>query len=116
MTTAENSHDQDSFVHIVSPQILLGVWGILMVLTVVTVAVTWVDLGELNLVVALSIAAFKATLVALYFMHLRWDRPFNGVVFLIAIVTAFLFITIALLDTKEYQPTLDEGQAPGLVK
>ena len=111
MTTDHNSH-----VHIVPPKVLLGVWGALMVLTVVTVAVTWVDLGKLNLLVALTIATVKAGLVALYFMRLRWDRPFNGVVFLIAIVTVFLFITVVLLDTTAYQPTLDDGQAPGLVK
>ncbi len=116
MTTADSSHDENSHVHIVPPKVLLAVWGALMVLTVVTVAVTWLDLGKMNLVVALSIAALKATLVALYFMHLRWDRPFNGVVFLIAILTTFLFITLVLLDTEQYQPTLDEGQAPGLVK
>ncbi len=116
MTTAGSSDAHLSHVHIVPPKVLLAVWGALLALTVVTVAVTTVDLGEFNLVVALLIATVKATLVALYFMHLRWDRPFNGVIFLIAIVTTFLFITIALLDSKEYQPTLDEGQAPGLVK
>jgi len=110
------THESDSHVHIVSPKVLLGVWGALMVLTVLTVSVTFVDLGKMNLMVAMLIATVKATLVALYFMHLRWDRPFNGVVFLIAIVTVFLFITVVLLDTQQYQPTLDGGQAPGLTK
>jgi len=110
------THESDSHIHIVSPKVLLGVWAALLVLTVVTVSVTLVDLGKLSLFVALLIATVKATLVALYFMHLRWDRPFNGVVFLIAILTVFLFITLVLLDTKEYQPTVDHGQAPGLMK
>ena len=116
MAETDAHDDVPSFVHIVPPKVLLGVWGTLMVLTILTVAVTWVDLGQLNLVVALGIATVKALLVALYFMHLRWDRPFNGVVFLIALVTIFLFITLALLDTTQYQPTLDGGQAPGLLK
>ena len=42
----------------------LRVLGALAVLTVVTVAVTWVDLGAMNLIVALAIAVVKATLVA----------------------------------------------------
>ena len=71
---------------------------------------------SLGMMAVSAVESVKATLVALYFMHLRWDRPFNGVVFLIAIVTVFLFITVVLLDTTAYQPTLDDGQAPGLVK
>jgi cytochrome c oxidase subunit IV len=108
------SQDNDSHVHIVPPKILLGVFAALIFLTFVTVAVTWVDLGKLNLVVALGVATVKATLVALYFMHLRWDRPFNGVVFLVAIFCVFLFITMALLDTTQYQPTLEQGSATGM--
>ena len=39
---------------------------------------------------AIAIATVKGALVVLYFMHRRWDRPFNGVVFMIAIVTVFV--------------------------
>ena len=110
---ATTTHDL-GHVHIVPPQLLLGVFGALACLTVVTVAVTWVDLGAMNLVVALAIAVVKATLVALYFMHLRWDRPLNAIVFVTAIVFVMIFVAIALLDTQEYRPDLIPGHAPAL--
>ena len=72
------------FVHVVPVPLLVGVWATLIFLTVVTVAATKVDLGSLNLLVAMFIAAVKATLVCLYFMHLRWDRPFHTIVFVSA--------------------------------
>ena len=52
-------------------KIYLTVWGVLLVLTAVTVAVSFLNLGLWNAAVALGIASLKATLVALYFMHLR---------------------------------------------
>jgi cytochrome c oxidase subunit IV len=47
------------------------VFGALMVLTLVTTAVAFVNLGPLNAPVALAIAMTKASLVMIYFMHLR---------------------------------------------
>jgi cytochrome c oxidase subunit 4 len=43
----------------------------LLTLTALTTAVAYIDLGPLNIVAALGFAALKASLVALYFMHLR---------------------------------------------
>ena len=60
----------------------------LLVLTFLTVAVSWIDFGALNLWIALLIAAAKATLVVLYFMHLRYEKPFNAVV----LICALLFV------------------------
>ncbi len=47
------------------------VFGALLVLTLITTAVAFVDLGPLNTPLALSIALLKASLVMIYFMHLR---------------------------------------------
>ena len=44
-----------------------------------------VDLGGLNLWIAMAIATVKATLVVLYFMHMRYDRPVNAIVFVTAL-------------------------------
>ena len=44
-----------------------------MVLTGITVAVAYVDLGALNTVAALAIACFKALIVVLYFMHVKYS-------------------------------------------
>jgi cytochrome c oxidase subunit 4 len=102
------------FVHIVPVRVLLAVWATLMVLTVVTVAVTWVDLGRLNLWVAMAIATVKASLVVLYFMHMRYDRPINAIVFVAALLFVALFVGLALVDTRAYQPELIPGYAPGM--
>ena len=59
--------------HVASLKNYLLIFATLMILTGVTIAVAFVDLGFLNTVVALSIAGFKATLVVLYFMHLRYS-------------------------------------------
>jgi len=98
--------------HVVPLSLLFAVLGALLVLTVVTVAVTQVDLGALNLVVALGIALVKASLVALYFMHLRWDRPFNAIVLIFALLLVVLFVGLSLLDSVQYQPDVIPGYAP----
>jgi cytochrome c oxidase subunit 3 len=83
-------------------KILIAVWAALVVLTIVTVAVTYVPaelLGPLTLWVALGIAGLKASLVALYFMHLRWDRPLNGIM-AISITVVIMFVAGALTDRR----------------
>lgn len=55
---------------------LLGiVFGTLLVFTVITVLVSFVDFGAdwANIVIAMAIASVKASLVAVYFMHLKWE-------------------------------------------
>lgn len=89
--------------HAVPPWILLAVFGALLVLTIATVAVTWIDLGRTaNVWIALFIAVAKAGLVALFFMHLWWDSKFNFVVLVASLFFVALFIGITTLDTKEY--------------
>jgi cytochrome c oxidase subunit 4 len=89
--------------HAVPLRLLVGVYAALLVLTVLTVAVTRVDLGPLNIWMALFIAVIKGGLVALYFMHLRWDSPFNGMILIAALLFVAIFIGIAVLDSREYQ-------------
>jgi len=103
--------------HVVSLRVLFAVWGALMVLTIVTVAVTYIPaelLGPFTLWVALGIAGIKASLVALYFMHLRWDRPLNGIIMAISIAVVILFVGGALTDTAEYQGDMIPGYAPDM--
>ena len=98
--------------HVVPLGVLAAVFAALCLLTGLTVAAASVDLGNLNLYVALAIAGLKASLVVLYFMHLRYDRPFNMVVFLGCLGFVVLFISIVLTDTRAYSPSLVPGQAP----
>jgi len=112
----EKSHaetsDHAAVGHVVPLRTLVGVLLVLLALTVVTVAVTFVDLGRLNLVAALAIAVVKGALVLLYFMHLRWDRPFNAVVLIAALIFVVVFVGLAMLDTFNYQPDIIPGYAP----
>ena len=65
--------------HIVPVKIYLAIFAILIVLTGVTVGVAFADLGLINIVVALTIAVFQATLVILYFMHVRYESRLTWV-------------------------------------
>lgn len=111
-----NTHEGDpkNVGHVVSLPLLLAVFASLVFLTGVTYWVTFFDFGSLNLVIAMLVAMIKASLVVLYFMHLRWDRPMIGVVFLTALLGTVLFITLALLDTGQYLPDLIHGYSPGM--
>lgn len=99
--------------HVTSIRLLVTVWIALMVGTWLTVAATYFDFGSFNLFIGLAIATGKATLVALYFMHLRWDKPFNAFVFLSAFLFLALFIGIAMMDTGQYQPVMIPGFGSG---
>lgn len=94
------------YAHVVPLSVLLTVFVALMVLTFLTVAATWFDMGRWNVWIALIIATVKASLVVLYFMHLRYDHPFNAIVLLSALLTLLLFISLALLDSTTYQPDI----------
>ena len=100
-----SEHTKDG-VHISSVRLLVVVWIALMIGTWLTVSATYVDLGALNIWIGLAIATVKAVLVALYYMHLRWDKPFNGFVFLSAFFFLAIFIGITLMDTAHYQDAL----------
>ena len=65
--------------HIVSRKIYFAIFAALIVLTVVTWSVAKIDLGRMNAVVALTIAVIKATLVVLYFMHIRYSSRLTWV-------------------------------------
>jgi cytochrome c oxidase subunit 4 len=65
---------------------------------------------------ALAIATLKASLVVLYFMHMRYDHPFNAIVFIGSLLFVMLLVVLALLDTQAYQPELIPGYAPGMGK
>lgn len=90
--------------HIVSPKLYLGIILTLMVLTAVTVGAAYVELGPWNIVVALVIATLKATLVVLYFMHVRYSP---GRTKLIVVAGVFwlgllLFMTLADYATRSW--------------
>lgn len=106
---AESHHDDEhshGLSHVVPIKVLVATGGSLLVLTLVTVLATKIDFGaNINLAIAMAIAVFKATLVILFFMHLRYDRLFHSVVFVAALLAAALFVGFTLMDSNQYQQT-----------
>lgn len=98
----------DHLGHTAPMSLLIGVLVALGMLTVLTVAVTALDLGSQgNFVVAMVIATVKAVLVMGYFMHMFWDAKFNVVAFTSSFLFVLLFLAMTLLDRSEYQDSID---------
>jgi len=111
VAAAKSEHAHDEIAHVTPVSLLFKVWGALMVFTVLTVAASYIDFGgQTNLVVAMLIATCKASLVVVFFMHLRWDRRFHALTFLSGFLFVILFIGIVLTDRSEYQPMIKAYQ------
>jgi cytochrome c oxidase subunit 4 len=112
-----------------APKLYLLILIILLVLTCLTVAASYVQFGSgmANVAIALTIATIKASLVALFFMHLIHDRPMNSVILVMAFAFLGLFLAFDYTDvasreallpanlkvTKRGAPTSPPGAAPG---
>lgn len=87
--------------HIVPRPLLLKVFLALVVLTIITALTGQADLGALNFLhvpLAIGIAVIKATLVVLFFMGLKYDKPINALAFMIGLLMVGVFLLITLLD------------------
>ena len=85
--------------HVAPKSMYYLVFGALIVGTAITVAAAFLDLGVLNNVVMLTIAITKATLVVLYFMHVRWSTRLTWVV----VASGFFWLLILFgLTMQDY--------------
>ena len=82
--------------HVVSRKTYIVVFGALMALMILTAGLSRIDLGEWSTVVALAIAAIKALLVILFFMHVRYESQKMAGVFVVA---GFFWLGILLALT-----------------
>ncbi len=117
MSNTDSTTHGDQIGHIVPIKFLVFICCLLLFLTAVTVWVsrydfTEINIAEMGIIMALLVATVKATFVGLYFMHLRWDRPFLGFNFVGSLLFVVLFIGLALTDTMEYQPEIIKGDTP----
>jgi cytochrome c oxidase subunit 4 len=102
--------------HILPASLLLKVFGALVALTVLTVGLGIMEtsgvihLGALSVPVALGIAGVKATLVAMFFMALKYDNKINALAFSLSIVFLGVFFIFTFLDTG-FRGTFDEWSA-----
>ena len=81
--------------HIPTVRILVTVWVALLFLTFTTVGVSYLELGEWNVVVALAIALLKASLVAWIFMGVRFSAPMTR----LFVVAGLIWLTIMIIIT-----------------
>ena len=84
--------------HAVPYGLYVAVWAALIVLTAVTLGVSYVDLANVGILTALLIAIVKASLVLLYFMHLRYESRLYFVMLLVVLVTYVVFLGLTFSD------------------
>ena len=89
---------QEYIEHHVPKSTYFIVFGALMVLTGVTVGVAFVDLGRLNVVVALAVAILKATMVVLFFMHVKYSSRLTQLVVIAALAWLAILFGVTLTD------------------
>jgi cytochrome c oxidase subunit 4 len=107
-----SSQTSEHAVHIIPLRVYLGIGATLLMLTAVTVWVSTIHLGPWNIVVALAIAAVKATLVAFFFMHLFYDNKLYFLVFTVGILFLALFIGLTMIDTMRRGDLYEELGKP----
>ena len=99
--------------HVVPKRIYFFIFGSLLALTALTTGMAYVNLGQWNTIVALVIACCKATLVVLFFMHLRWSPRLMRVVLLSALLWLAILIGLTLSDvfTRDWTPVPSNWEA-----
>jgi cytochrome c oxidase subunit IV len=84
---------------IMSSRFYYAIWIALLCLTVITAAVSFVDLGPFNTIVALVIATFKALLVVLFFMHVKdTSEKLTKTVIVAAMFWLLLLLALSMAD------------------
>jgi cytochrome c oxidase subunit 4 len=111
MTTQHHEHDQvgsghkqefheahDTLDHVVSPRIYIIVGTVLLILTAVTVWASFLELNVFNPIIALFIACVKATIVVLFFMHVKYSSKLTKLTVAGGVFTFLVLIGMTLAD------------------
>ena len=104
---AKAEHDE-SHEHVLPLKVYFGVYGALMVLTLITVGVSMADLGQAAIYVAMAVAVVKASLVVGYFMHLKFDVRFNSLVFFGSLLFLGIFFVFTMIDLGTRGDVIEE--------
>jgi cytochrome c oxidase subunit IV len=94
----ESEGEHAGAVHVVPVKIYIAVFLTLVALTWVTTGVSTIDLGRLNIFVALSIAIVKASLVLLFFMHVKYGTRLTKMIVLSGLYWLILLLFIVMED------------------
>lgn len=95
LTPSEPTHHED---HIVTPKVYLIIGTCLLILTASTAAISYVDLGVFNAVVALAIACLKGSLVVLFFMHIKYSSKLTKLTVGAGFFTFLVLLTMTMTD------------------
>lgn len=92
--------------HIVPTRVYYTIFAILMACTYLTVQIAYFDLGALNTIAALAIAVFKAVLVILFFMHVRYGTRLTWAVVVGGVFWLGIMLALTMSDylTRGWQP------------
>ena len=103
---SNHTHEHEEH-HEIGPKPLIIVWLVLTILTIITVYIATVDFGRaLNIIVAMVIASVKASMVAYYFMHLKFEDKLTWVYALYPMFLLFLLIATTIMETFTRVPAL----------
>ena len=95
-----------STVHVSPLSTYITIFSALMILTALTVGIAFLDLGSFNPVVALGVACIKATLVILYFMHVRYGPRLVWVLAGSGFAWLAIFVAFTIADYVTRGPIL----------
>jgi len=84
--------------HVLPKRTYFAIFAILIVCTYLTWQVAFFDLGRLNTVAALGIAVFKAVIVVLFFMHVRYATRLTWVVVIAGLFWLMILLTVTMSD------------------
>ena len=95
--TVQHDHTQEEHRHL-GYGVYVVTWLALLMLTGLTVTVAGMQLRGLSILVALSVASVKATIVVLFFMHLREENKMFKIMFIVSVVVLGIFIGMTFFD------------------
>ena len=111
-TQTGNIHAEHAHPHGGGPAVYLRNLIVLLILTVITVAAAGINFGSGNVVIALFIASVKAILVALFFMHLRYEKPVNAIIAMAGFLSLGLFLMFDFIDVGARVPLQPRNVTP----
>jgi cytochrome c oxidase subunit 4 len=99
--------------HVVPKKLYILVFAALIGLTGLTTGVAFINLGKWNAVAALAIAVCKASLVVLFFMHLRWSSSLLRIVVASSLLWLAILIGLTISDvfTRDWTPVPSNWEA-----
>ena len=93
-TTAAHAEEH----HVLPDGLFIGVWVGLLILTGITVAGSVLFPGRIGIGVAIVVTPIKATLILMYFMHLKYEKPVFLTMFLVAVGILSIFMGLTFFD------------------